>query len=644
MKSLPIRLASLLVAALPCACSTPGGGAAVAAPPGFQPIASGDTLYVWSGGLDALMVDPKDAGVREALRHLGARMLELPAETGSPEIPGDALDLAAGLFLGPMSFSVGPAEGEAAADMPVRAQMTFRGATADEARRRADKLTAILSNYGVPSLGMDEATGLSVLDLGGIQVRHGVARAGRPDTLVVGTDLDLGERELGTLDLPKGVAPAAAFRLDYGSMSDMLAMFGGPEAAEALQVAGLDDMVLQGAIGHGADRSFATMRMIDWVTYATASHSLPTGAIEPAALALIPSDATIALVARTNLRSITQAMRSATEFGEDMTGEAGGMTDQTGGVDPFAILREFTGVDVETELLGNLGETMGVYTSDSTGGGGYFSGVAFVRVTDEAALRVALERLEGRIEDIAADQGLPGFAMRHAQHAGADITTITVSGWPIPIEPSWAIQGGWLFASASVQGLRAALDQAARPESDLLDNEGFRAQVTGSLDDLVSLTYIDVPRFAREGYPVAAMLGAALSNGLSSANEPDRVAVGIVPGYAAFARGARATVALGRIEGDDFVIRGQGDRSMLVQMAGVVGAMGPLPLLLVGVAAAANEQSEMEGVEASEFFEGMPEEGVEMDVEDGMDMEGVDEDLGIDTSDLVTDPPPAEPK
>ncbi len=635
MKRLPSLFVSALIASLPCACSTPGGGAAVAAPPEFQPIASGDTLYVWSGGLDALMVDPKDAGVREALRHLGARMLELPAETESPEFPGDALDLAAGLFLGPMSFSVGPAEGEAAADMPVRAQMTFRGATADEARRRADRLTAILSNYGVPSLGMDEATGLSVLDLGGIQVRHGVARAGRPDTLVVGTDLDLGERELGTLDLPKGVAPAAAFRLDYGSMSDMLAMFGGPEAAEALQVAGLDDMVLQGAIGHGADRSFATMRMTDWVTMARASGSLPTGTIEPAALALIPSDATLALVARTNLRSITQAMRSATELGE-------GMTDEAGGVDPFAILREFTGVDVETEVLGNLGETMGVYTSDATGGGGYFSGVAFVRVTDEAALRVALERLEGRIEDIAADQGLPGFAMRHAEHAGADITTITVSGWPIPIEPSWAIQGGWLFASASVQGLRAALDQAARPESDLLDNDGFRAQVTGSLDDLVSLTYIDVPRFAREGYPVAAMLGAALSNGLSSANEPDRVAVGIVPGYAAFARGARATVALGRIEGDDFVIRGQGDRSMLVQMAGVVGAMGPLPLLLVGAAAAANEQSELEGVEASEFFEGMPEEDVGMDADDGM--EGVDENLGIDTSDLVTDPPPAEPK
>jgi len=626
------RLACLLIGVLAGACSTPGGNSAVPAPPEFQPIASGDMLYLWSGGLDALMVDPKDAGVRDALRQLGARLLELPDEMGDPEFPGDALDLAAGLFLGPMSMSVGPSEGEAAADMPVRAQMTFRGASADEARRRADLLTAVLSRYGVPSLGMDEATGLSVLDLGGISVHHGVVRAGRPDTLVVGTDLDMRERLLGTLDLPAGVAPAVAFRMDYGSLSDVLAMFGGPEAAEALREAGVEDLVVQGALGHGADRSFATLRMTDWVTMAHTNGSVPSVSIEREALALIPRDATVAIVARTNLKSITQAMRGATDLGE-------GMASELAGLDPFAILREFTGVDVETEVVGNLGETVGVYMSDSTGGGGFYSGVAFVRVTDEAALRVALERLEGRIEDYAADEGLPGFALRRAQHADADISTITVSGWPIPIEPSWAIRGGWLFASASFQGLCAALDQAARPESDLLDNDGFRAEVTGSLDDLVSLNYLDVPRFVREGYPVAAMLGSALSNGISSSIEPDRVPAGIVPGYAAFARGARATVALGRIEGEDLVVRSQGDRSLLVQMAGITGAMGPLPLLLVGVAAAgaANEIEHPEGFEIMETE--MPADDDEMNAGDA-----VDENLGIDIDDLITDPPAEDPK
>lgn len=638
MKSLSPLLASVVFAALSCACSAPGAGGSAASPAEFQPIASGDTLFVWSGGMDALLVDPKDAGVRDALHELGARLLELPAETGDPEFPADALELAADLFLGPMTFSIGPAEADSAAGGPVRGQMTFRGANEVEARRRADRLTAILSKYGVPSLGLDEATGLSVLDLGGVTLQHGVARAGRPDTLVVGTGLELGERELGNLDLPKGVAPAAAFRLDYGSLSDMLAMFGGPEATEAFRAAGLEDVVIQGAIGHGADRSFATVRMTDWVLAARTSGALPEGSIERAALELIPEDATVAIVARTKLGSITQALRGATEMGENMSGEFQG-------VDPLAMLREFTGVDLEADVIGNLGDTVGLYTSDSTGGGGFFSGVAFVRVTNEAALRAALERLEGRVEGLAADQGLHGFALRHSQHEGADITTITVSGWPIPVEPSWAIQGGWFFASASVQGLRAALDQAARPDGDLLDNERFRDQVTGSLDDLVSLSFVDVPRFARDGYPLAAMLGAAVSNGISSAGEPNRGGTGIVPAYAQFVRGARATLALGRVEGEDLVVRSQGDRSLLVQMAGMVGAMGPLPLVLagLGIAGANEDHDEPAGMEVFEDeSHGMDDDPSNEGLEPDEPMEDVFE--AVTPGAAPAEPAPGDPK
>lgn len=568
----------LLVAALCAACNSTGGGSQdSAAPENFRPIAGGDVLYAWSGGLDALLVDPKDAGVREALRQIGTRMAELPMEFGDPEIPGEELALASSLLLGPMSLSVGaPLEADPDS-IPVRAQLDFRGATPEEARARADALTKALAKAEMPSLGLDEATGLSVLDFGAVKALHGIAKSGRADTLVVSVNgLDFTPRDLGTLDLPADAVPAAAFRFDMKSLSEMVGMFGGPEAAGALDTFGGGNVVMQGAIGHTANRCHSSMRNIGWVPMARANGTLATGPIERAALELIPADATVAVIARSDLGSIAGMFESAADMGEEAMG----------GLDPLAIVREMTGIDLERDLLDHLGETYGVYASDATGGGGLYSWVGFVSVRDEPALRDALGRLEGRLEDLAADQGLPGFTMRHSQHDGADITTMAVSGWPIPVEPSWAIRGGWLFASVSAQGVRAALDSAKGLHGSLVDEDRFEDEVSGSLDDLVSLAFVDVARFARDGYPVAAMLGAAISNGVSSAGEPDRAPVGIVPGFKEFLRGARATVALGRIEGDDLVVRSSGDRSLLVQGAGMVGAVGPFVGLVTGIAMA----------------------------------------------------------
>lgn len=653
--ALPQALATALALVFASgACSTPRSddpGAAPdttpldpPAPTEFRPVASGDMLYLWSGGMDALLVDPKDHGVRDALRHMGARMLELPEELEEPEFPGDAIDLALAAFMGPMSLSVGPAE-DPDSGMPIRAQMEFRNATPEEARMRADRLTRVMSSFEMPSLGVDEAIGLSRLDFGMFQVLHGVALAGRADTVVIAANgLEVRERDLGTLDLPAGVEPAMAFRFDYESLADMIDMFAGPEAADTLRSMGMGDIVIQGGFGHGSDRSYGSMRTIDWVPMARTTNALPSGSIEPAALAAIPRDATMALVTRTNLASIVHALNQATAdsamAAEDMVVEENEAAELPANMDPLLFLRELTGLDVERDLIANLGETFGLYMSDATGGGGFFSTVAFVRVADEPALRAAIERLEGRLEDMAADQGLSGLAMRHSQHAGADITTVSVSGWPIPIEPSWAIRDGWMFASASAQGLRAALDQAAQSSSDITDNERFRAEVSGSLDDLVSLSYVDVPRFARDAYPFTVMIGSALSNGISSVAEPDRVPVGIVPSYAEFLRGSHATLALGRIEGDDLVIQSCGDRSLLVQVAGMTGAVGPLPLMLMGIGAFAGESSALNGAEASEMD--WMQDGTDFD-DMNMDEE-MQNDLGIDTQDLITDPPSEEPK
>ncbi len=350
------RRAVLTLALTTAACSSPGGSGGTSGPSGyagsdaaaFRPVGSGDLLYVWSGGIDALMVDPKDAGLRDALHAASARMLELPEEMGEPEFPADAIEFALVEFLGPMSLRVTPTPDADDGAIPIRVQMQMRNASPEEARRRADQLTRVLSKFDIPSLGVDEADGLSKLDLGMVQAQHGIARAGRADTVVVAMNgLDTTDPELGTLDLPAGVAPAAAFRFDYAALADMIERFAGPDAVEPLRAAGMNDVVIQGGIGHGKDRAYMSLRTLDWVPMAKASHALPHGSIERAAFAAIPSDATAAMITRMDLGSILHAMEQVTEAGEGLSGMGDGL-------DPLALAREITGVDLEQDLIAHL--------------------------------------------------------------------------------------------------------------------------------------------------------------------------------------------------------------------------------------------------------------------------------------------------
>jgi hypothetical protein len=205
--------------------------------------------------------------------------------------------------------------------------------------------------------------------------------------------------------------------------------------------------------------------------------------------------------------------------------------------------------------------------------------------------------------------------VRTTQHAGIEISTFATLGLPVPVEVSWAVHQGWLSAGLSVQGVRAAIDHAVAGGDSILDNDRFRDAAPGPIDGNLTVTYVDVPRFPRDAYPLVVMFGAALSNGLVSTNAPDRVPPGIVPGFEAFTGRTHATVAFGRIEGDDMVVRSSSDRSILVQGAGLAVAVGPLVATLVAFGAVADDASEADAPEAF-FLENLeePGEGMEEDV------------------------------
>jgi general secretion pathway protein G len=143
----------------------------------------------------------------------------------------------------------------------------------------------------------------------------------------------------------------------------------------------------------------------------------------------------------------------------------------------------------------------------------------------------------------------------------------------VPLEPSLALHGGHLFATATPQALVAALDHARRGGDDLLDHPALRASALGDEGDLQSLFFSDTPRLLRAGYGPAVALAAAVANGLRSPADPVREPGLVLPTFAELCAGARPTISWARFEGDDLVTRGEFDRSVAVHVTAMLGWM-----------------------------------------------------------------------
>src|SRR5688572_4716589 len=82
----------------------PARGAKAVAGPGAASGAAADALVIYSAGADALLSDPKDAGLLRALKMLDERVLELPREVEDESMPAPAIQLALQLLMSPMSL------------------------------------------------------------------------------------------------------------------------------------------------------------------------------------------------------------------------------------------------------------------------------------------------------------------------------------------------------------------------------------------------------------------------------------------------------------------------------------------------------------------------------------------------------------
>jgi len=532
-------------------------------------------LTVYCAGAEKLFVDPKDASLLAALRLIDDRLFELPVEFGE-EVPPDVIPMVTRLFSGPSSFKVG-ISGEAMPGMPLPlfAQLSMPELAAGEGAQVAARVGRLMELAGMPpaSFGPD---GLAQLP-GPFPAWFG-SSAGN-FLVAVGKTSNPGVSLTGH-GLPAGVEPSLLFSMDLARLFELgvgfAEAYGGEEVAEAtkmMKMFGADKLRMDVAAGNDSERGHMVVRMPG---YAKTMREMGTGAAGPMnadLLKFIPQDATWAFVGAFNPRGTIDLVLEMIE--EDFA-------KATGGGDPLVMLSNMMGgVHLVNDIIDHLGTTGGMYASDTTGGGGFLSTVAFMELSGSDELYDSEETLGGMLNAIAAAQAKGYVQVRYWERDGVDYQTLTFPGVPVPFEPTIAHAKDCLFICATPATAVAAVAQASSGGTSLMNNRRFTEQLAGSLENAYSLSFFDAPRLIRDGYGITNLMCSALANATRSPSNPQRDAGIIMPSYHELATGAKATVSMAWADGDDFVQHQQADRSILVGMASGLGFVASSPLLFL---------------------------------------------------------------
>lgn len=541
--------------------------------------AADDALVIQSGGLDRLLVDERDAALKQALRMLGDRLAHLPIEADQPDMPGHLFKLACDLLMGPMSARIG-LDPNADPEMgpPFTARLTFHAPNPDVARERAKTLAeTVAGGMGAELQPHPDQPDTHLLDLGGPALTFGMKRTpGGAATVIAFNDAGGPEQPIGDLGLPAGVEPAWAMKLDMGAAMPFIEMMleqAGPEGEMIrgqLAMMGMTPeapMRLTLAAGHGPEVTHMVMRYANFAASPVNKAMISRTPLSARHLGMIPPDATYAQISQMRIAGLVEYLDSMIRTAQE---EAGADVQ-----DPLDMLRQETGIDLRGGFINHLGETIGLYMSDTTGGGGFISGVAFIEVKDEAAVRGTLDQIAAFANEMAAEHAKGYVRLRRRMVNGHEMMTLNFPGLPVPMEVSMSVSNGFLWVGASPQAMLAGLDYARSNGRGLLAHPRFRVN-EAMLAKATTITFLDTPRMLTGGYTFASMAASALSNAVQVPGDVERDPGIILPPLPVLAKNAQPMISLGWMEGDDMVSHATSDRSMLVNLCGVAGTIGPM--------------------------------------------------------------------
>ena len=184
----------------------------------------------------------------------------------------------------------------------------------------------------------------------------------------------------------------------------------------------------------------------------------------------------------------------------DMFAQMGQMNPMGNEIDPIEMLAEETGFHLKNDLIDHLGETWGFYMSDSTGGGGLFSSVAFVELSNPDGLNASLDKLSETINALGAEHAKGYVQIRDKNVNGHAFKMLTFPGLPIPLEISFAVSGDYFFAGLSPHAIVAAIEQSNGDKPSILDNPRFMEMGGENWQGSMQFAFMDTPRMVRSGY------------------------------------------------------------------------------------------------------------------------------------------------
>lgn len=558
-------------------------------------------------GIDQILVDPKDEGLKRAYRMIPARLGELAADLAAPPEPRRAAAAVTGLLEElwgrPLRVALQYAPNE---NNPFGVAAVVSVSTPDEAtaRRAGAGINALLQDSPMADAIVDSTKhpGMSELDS-----PIGVIRLGPMQTdgrwgfaLTVGEAVALDRAfaapaHIASVALPGGNPRQVTARLDFAPLTPLIDMFiglagGDPtiegvvEAFREIGYVGPDASSFEFTAFHAEDRAVNTTRIVNARPFAgKAGYALVP--LNAAQLRALPADTHFGGISSANFEPTVAQLRSA-------------ILDNPMVADVYQDFVAQIGIDPINDVLAQFNGILAYYCSDSTGGGGFGSFIIMAGIKDPARFTQTSDRVLNLIGDALneATQAQRGrnrprpwstfIEPRKWSEDGVNYATLTFPGFPAPIEPTYAIAGDWFILGFSPQSVRAAARQATGRGDAGIASHPVVAATIGRDPQVTSLALNDVHKTMRSGYQLLQLGGAALANAVRSrpGATPRRDPGFIVPGYNELMAGARPQVSFTRWVGDDLVTEWQGDRSLLVNLGGTVGAASTFAPLLIGFA------------------------------------------------------------
>ncbi|MEM1448049.1 MAG: hypothetical protein AAF957_00510 [Planctomycetota bacterium] len=551
--------------------------AAALVTPAQEGSGSDDSIHLLSlscGDLADALQHPKDEGLARALGMLDERLAEIPSELegGMSPMLSAALDPSAipiwlRLLQAPKSVRVDVSRSAIGTyRQPFQVGFAVHEESPEAAQRLEGGVRALAERmrFAIPSemVTVEDSsilvrTGRTPEPMGGSRA----AELARGDgTLLAEMRMDVG----GYFEFLEGLVMQSGAPLEVGIAFDVLDRMGLMDCS----------MEVATATDESTSRTVAVMtqlggRMRD-------AGLLPAEGLKAEHLAPVPADARWMSVERFDMAAAFEALNGLVS---ELMQQAGG------GGDAAEMVASVTGVDLSGGLFGALGDTYGMYASDSTGGGGLTSTVWFVSLRDAEALLETKEQIEELLNGQASLHARGYVNARTWTHGDGEYTTLTFPGLPVPMEPTMALSDEWLVVAATPQAALGAMAQIESGGAGIAAHPAIAPLLSDGSKN--AITYFDAEHYARKGYGATSLVLSGVSNAVRSRVDATRDPGQLLPLFGTFVEGIRPTVGYGEVHGDDYVSVSVGDASNVVQMAATAGLLQDYaPILLIPLLAA----------------------------------------------------------